>query len=160
VAKISLSQLDVSPCLGCHRCLDTGECILQDDYQVVRDRLIRADIVAFASPAYFWNVPSQAKAFIDRHQSLWAWQALAGPAASKASSQQARRGVLLAVAADPVPQFDGLIQTVDALFRAYGIPLSDKHLITDAFVKDALRDRQAIREAALESGRAAVTNLS
>ena len=67
IEKLSLSELHVEPCDGCRYCLEAGECRIQDDMTgVVLPKLLEADVVVLASPVYFNNVSSYAKAFMDR----------------------------------------------------------------------------------------------
>ncbi len=131
---IILSARNIAPCIGCQRCQSTGECVIEDDFQAVRDRLLAADAMVFSSPVYFWNVPSPAKAFVDRNQSTGARKALARKRGeSVRPSGNSGLGVLLAIAADPTPKFSGLKQTMAALFRAYEFTAWDEMLVTGLF---------------------------
>ncbi len=55
-------------CIGCHACqqLDEYRCVLKDDMTELVATLPEYDTVIIASPVYFFSLPSQAKAFIDR----------------------------------------------------------------------------------------------
>ncbi|MDP8253344.1 MAG: flavodoxin family protein [Candidatus Kaelpia aquatica] len=64
--KIYLHDLDIRPCLGCSNCHKIKECIIEDDHQMVLDKMDKSDIIVFASPTYVSNVTSVAKAFMDR----------------------------------------------------------------------------------------------
>lgn len=66
-----LSKLRISPCTSCDSCKKDGECIIDDDMQLMYKKLLEADFIVFASPVYFGGVSAQLKAFIDRCQSLW-----------------------------------------------------------------------------------------
>jgi len=150
---IVLSDLSVAPCIGCQRCQTTGECVLEDDFQSVRDRLLVADAVILATPIYFWNVPSPAKAFIDRNQSTGARKALAKKRGASVRPDGGRAlGALLAVAADPTPRFVGLKQTAEALFRAYEITAWDEFLVTGLFEPGAARVSKECLESARDLG--------
>ena len=70
--KVSISDLDISPCRECLACEASGECIIQDDTQPVYSKLLKADKIVLASPSFFYGFPAQFKALIDRCQYLWA----------------------------------------------------------------------------------------
>jgi len=69
--KIYLYDLNIKPCLSCLACSDTKKCVIQDDEQIVLDKIADSDVIVFSSPTYWSNIPSQAKAFIDRSGSLF-----------------------------------------------------------------------------------------
>ena len=56
----------VAPCKGCGACKETGGCIQFDAMEIVRPRLIEADLIVFATPIYYWDMNAQLKALIDR----------------------------------------------------------------------------------------------
>jgi multimeric flavodoxin WrbA len=65
------SQMDISPCLNCDSCIDTGECILHDDMDEVYEAIRVGDRFILASPIFFLGLPAHIKALIDRCQSFW-----------------------------------------------------------------------------------------
>jgi len=150
---VFLSTLDVAPCVGCQSCRSTGECVVEDDFQKVRDLLLEADAVVLATPIYFWNLPSPAKAFVDRNQATGARKALAkAQGAPVRPSGETARGVLVGVAADPRPKFDGLKQTVNAFFRAYDIAPWNDLLVTGLFEPSDAISRRDHLDAAFALG--------
>jgi len=158
--KLVVSALRVAPCLGCHRCRDTGKCIQKDAYQTARDAVMRADVVALATPAYFWNLPAQMKAFVDRHQSLWAHRAVsAGRLPSARSGRGEQRGVLLAVAGDPDPRFQGLRQTVDSFFSVYYMKVWEAALFSGLLDIDDVRNHPEMLATAHSLGGRSVLGL-
>ena len=63
---IYLSELTIRPCNGCDACHKFGNCVQQDDFASVRDRIAAADGLILASPNYLFNVSAQLKALLDR----------------------------------------------------------------------------------------------
>ncbi len=158
--KLAVSALRVAPCLGCHRCRDTGECIQKDGYQTARDAAMRADVVALATPVYFWNLPAQTKAFVDRHQSLWAYRdVFAGRLPCARDGRRERRGVLLAIAADLDPRFQGLRQTVDSFFSVYDMKVWEAVLFSGLLNIDDVRNHPEMLAAARSLGGRSVLGL-
>jgi multimeric flavodoxin WrbA len=93
---LQLYKLNLKPCTACGACFATGECILDDDFNVVLSKMIKAQRLIFASPIYFMNVCAQAKILIDRCQCLWASKyILKKPVGS--NDQNTRQAMVIAV---------------------------------------------------------------
>lgn len=76
VTRLRVVELDIHPCTGCDSCLSTGECILADDMAWLVERVMESWHLVLASPVYFYHLPAQLKAFIDRLQPLWVRRSL------------------------------------------------------------------------------------
>lgn len=64
---VELRNLNIGPCKACEACAKTrGECAIQDGFQGLRDRWVKADVVFYSVPVYHLNIPGQFKCFIDR----------------------------------------------------------------------------------------------
>lgn len=73
VESLYLNAKEVNACLGCMKCkevLDRPGCVHDDDGPEIFEKMIRADLVLFASPLYFWGFTAQTKLVIDRSYSL------------------------------------------------------------------------------------------
>lgn len=68
VEIINVTDFEVSPCKGCNACakLDGLTCVQRDGMQRLYPILASADVIAVASPVYFYGISSQLKALIDR----------------------------------------------------------------------------------------------
>ena len=71
VEEIVLNELDFSGCQECGGCEKTGECVVDDDMQMLYKKLAEADRFIVASPIFFGSLPGQLKVMIDRCQCLW-----------------------------------------------------------------------------------------
>ena len=65
---VTLSDYRIGTCRGCRLCFDKGEeaCPLQDDRDVLIDKIAASDGVVFASPNYSFQVSGMLKVFLDR----------------------------------------------------------------------------------------------
>jgi len=64
---VELEGKAIAPCLSCHKCAKTkGECIIEDDFQMVRDHWVNADVILYSVPVYHLSIPGQLKCFLDR----------------------------------------------------------------------------------------------
>lgn len=66
VQKIRLAEKKIAPCAACYGCAENHICVCKDDMAEVLDALKAADVIALASPVYFYSVCAQMKAMIDR----------------------------------------------------------------------------------------------
>ncbi|MBI5231389.1 MAG: flavodoxin family protein [Coriobacteriales bacterium] len=65
---VQLADYSIRTCRGCKVCFDAGEerCPLNDDRDLVLEKLLAADGVVFASPNYSFNISGVLKVFLDR----------------------------------------------------------------------------------------------
>ncbi|RDE11584.1 MAG: hypothetical protein C4K49_11635 [Candidatus Thorarchaeota archaeon] len=63
--KVILSELDISPCKACDRCLK-GVCAQKDDMKGLLDRMQKSHVWVLGTPVYWWGPTAQFKAFLDR----------------------------------------------------------------------------------------------
>ena len=66
VEIISLIKDEVKGCLGCNACRYGKPCVQKDSFNEIVPKIKAADMLAFASPLYFWTISSRIKAFIER----------------------------------------------------------------------------------------------
>lgn len=72
VEKFRLLGKNIKPCLGCNVCQQPGkECVQKDDFKEIADALQKADIVALATPVYFYGMSGQLKTLLDRTYSIY-----------------------------------------------------------------------------------------
>lgn len=116
--KVVAARLDIAGCVACDGCRRDGRCVVQDDFQAVYESLVAADVIALAAPLFFWNLPAQVKALVDRAQCQWARRVvLRQPLPATPAGHIRRRGVFICVGGDRRAQFDGVRLTVRDFFR-------------------------------------------
>ena len=64
--RLDLEDHDVRPCIGCFTCCREDRCPLDDQANLIKERLSSADIILLGTPVYFISPPAQLKAFLDR----------------------------------------------------------------------------------------------
>lgn len=69
--KICLYDKDIGFCKGCLACQRTEKCIIHDDAAAIVERMRQADVVAFATPVYFYEMSGQMKTLLDRTNPLF-----------------------------------------------------------------------------------------
>ena len=72
VEMISLAGRDIRFCKGCLACQTTGRCVICDDADtIVQEKMLHADVLAFATPIYYYGMSGQMKTLLDRANPLY-----------------------------------------------------------------------------------------
>ncbi len=66
VELISLRENKINYCMGCYACRTLGKCFQNDGMNEINEKLLKADVIVFASPIYMYDICGQLKTFIDR----------------------------------------------------------------------------------------------
>ncbi|MDD1705690.1 MAG: flavodoxin family protein [Methanoregulaceae archaeon] len=75
---MDLASLRIEACNACESCSLTGQCVYNDDFFLLYERMIAADGIVLGSPVYIDNVTGQMKVFIDRLADAIHYQTLSG----------------------------------------------------------------------------------
>lgn len=115
VEEVFLRDLKISPCLEIYACRKDGRCPIRDDMQNLYGKIVDTEILALASPVFFYSVSAQAKAFIDRCQAFWSKKYLLQQ--SIAPGKGPRKGVFISVGGSKGEKvFDGALMTMRYFF--------------------------------------------
>lgn len=71
VEKIFLADKTIGFCKGCLTCVKTQRCIIRDDAESVVQEMKTADVIAFATPVYYYGMCGQMKTMLDRSNPLF-----------------------------------------------------------------------------------------
>ncbi len=71
VEKISLTGKNIQFCKGCLACQQLGRCVINDDVNDIMARVLKADVVAWATPIYYYEMSGQMKTLIDRMNAMY-----------------------------------------------------------------------------------------
>jgi multimeric flavodoxin WrbA len=70
VELVNLNETIIKPCISCDggwgKCRREGICIIDDEFQSLRDKIHAADATVFAIPVYWGDLSESAKLFLDR----------------------------------------------------------------------------------------------
>jgi multimeric flavodoxin WrbA len=150
VEKVLVSKLKISPCLEIYACRKDGNCSIKDDMQLLYEKIMETDHIAFASPIFFYGITSQAKAIIDRCQALWIRKHVLGMGKE---DNRVRRGVFISVGATQGKKlFDGAVLTVKYFFDAIGVKYSGDLLVRGVDKKGQIEEHPAALEDAFRLG--------
>ncbi len=114
VEKISLMGKDIRFCKGCLACQKTGKCVIADDAGTIVEKMLEADVIALATPVYYYSVCGQLKTMLDRANPLFS------------ADYRFRDIYLLATAAEDAPE---TVQGTETVVQCW----------VDCFEKAALR---------------------
>lgn len=71
VEFISLRGKRIEFCKGCLACQKTGSCVIQDDANEITEKVLTSQVVAFATPIYYYEMSGQMKTLLDRMNALY-----------------------------------------------------------------------------------------
>jgi multimeric flavodoxin WrbA len=148
IERLYVRDLKIAGCLECGGCDQTGACVIPDDMDLIYPQLQEAEAVFVSAPMFFYGVPAQLKALVDRSQAMWSKRRL-----EKTPEQLKRydggRGYLIAVGATKGKTlFDGSQMMAkyffDALDMSYEGGLFYKGIESKGIIND---HPQALQEA-------------
>ena len=155
IERIVITELKFSPCIECHGCDETGECVLDDDMAKVYPKLLEAGWIILASPIFFYGVTAWTKALIDRVQSLWVRKYRLKLAPE--DQERRRKGFFISVGATRGEKlFDGALLTVKYFFDALGLEFAGQLLFKGVEGKGDIRTHPTALREAFEVGKASV----
>ena len=71
VEKISLVDKEIQFCKGCFGCQKLGRCVMKDDVNDIMTKVLKADVVVWATPIYYYEMSGQMKTLIDRMNAMY-----------------------------------------------------------------------------------------
>lgn len=63
---ISLKGKEIKYCIGCLSCQTKGSCVLKDDVSEIMEKVLKAEVIVFATPIYYYEMSGQMKTLLDR----------------------------------------------------------------------------------------------
>lgn len=67
VRRFDAAFMKIGGCHACQTCFKTGKaCSFDDDFNLIAPAIMEAEAIVFATPVYWYSIPAQIKAVIDR----------------------------------------------------------------------------------------------
>ena len=71
VTRFDAAFLNIGGCHACETCFKTGKaCSFDDDFNTIAPAILEADAIVFTMPVYWYSIPAQIKAVIDKLYAL------------------------------------------------------------------------------------------
>jgi len=71
VEKVSLVGKNIQFCKGCMACQKLGHCVIKDDVNDIMAKVLKSDVVVWATPIYYYEMSGQMKTLIDRMNAMY-----------------------------------------------------------------------------------------
>ena len=71
VEIIYLDDKKINFCKGCMACARLKKCVINDDANIIVDKMKNSDVIVWATPIYYYNMSGQMKTLIDRSNPLY-----------------------------------------------------------------------------------------
>jgi len=156
VEKIVLSKKKISGCLDCKKCNETGVCVIKDDMEAIRKKILEADAIIHSVPLYFWAMTAQMKAYLDRwcafFDANWQWQS------AYAAKMKGKKIGLITVCGDPNPSIsDPIVHSFKNTCEYTGLNLFGI-VKASAFKKGEIAGNEEVKKEAYNLGKRSVKN--
>ena len=67
IKKYNIPDMNIEQCNDCGKCFEADvPCVLEDDFNEIASELVKADVIVFSLPVYFYSIPGKFKMFLDR----------------------------------------------------------------------------------------------
>lgn len=67
VTRFDAAMGNTGGCHACETCFQTGKaCSFDDDFNILAPELLKADVIVFTMPVYWYSIPAQIKGIIDK----------------------------------------------------------------------------------------------
>ena len=146
---IFLREYKLNSCGGCQKCgeLKNGICNLStsDDTQQLFDPLLGSQMLFFVCPIYFYHLPAQFKAFIDRSQAYWVQHRLGSPVMHGLPKRKAYT-ILLCAREKGEKIFQGSLLSLRFFLAPFNIELAEPLLLRNLDRPGDLAARPDIQE--------------
>lgn len=114
VEKLIVAEMNIAPCTSCGVCLETGFCPIRDEMEEEYRHLLSCQAIIVATPVFFYGIPAQLKALVDRCQALWARKERLG----ESLREEKGRALLISVGGTGGSKvFTGVRLTMGLIFR-------------------------------------------
>ncbi len=151
------SEMDISPCTNCGECDETGECIVQDQMKEVYLAIREADRFIISSPIFFFGIPAQLKALIDRCQAIWCEKYLLRKPITE--GPYGRKGLLLLVGGmKKEVGYSCSDATATAFLRTISVPEHEVISFQQVDAKGAIRKHPTALKDVYEAGKRLVSD--
>jgi multimeric flavodoxin WrbA len=159
ISRVYVRDMDISGCLACGGCDNTGKCVIKDDMELIYPLLDNADIIFLASPIYFYSVSGQVKLLIDRSQAMWSKRVLQKDVLSR-KVFNGGNGYMIAVGATRGKNlFEGTQLTAKYFFEALDMSYEGGIFFRRMDKKNAVLENPEALQGAESLGRKAVSLL-
>ena len=143
----TLRALKISDCIGCCQCLRESTCHFQDDMTGLRDAVVDADVLVFASPIYWCEVTALMKKFIDR---LYFYHHK-----GNSSLVAGKKALILTTLGEKDIAYESevLIEFYKRCMRSLDVIILDMLFFPELMEKEAIEQRPDYLEIALNTGK-------
>jgi len=154
VDEIVLRDYQISPCLEIYGCKKDGDCVIKDDFQGVRDRILASRGLMLATPIFFYTVSAHTKMFMDRCQSLWVKKYWIDQTPFNQWTPVRQAFLISAGATKGKKLFDGMLLTMKYFFDVLDMTLWDSLLVRGVDLAGDVLAHPEYMDTAFEKGQA------
>lgn len=151
---VSLNRYKFSPCLACDGCFKEGKCVVNDDMQLIYEKMLKADRIILAAPIFSMGICAQAKSMVDRTQRFWSIKTiLKQDVIPDKDRRPPRKGIFISASgSDHKNVFSGALQVAKYFFLMLEAELTGTYCYSKVDAKGAILDRLDALEEVHDAG--------
>lgn len=151
---ISLNKYKFSPCLACDGCFKEGKCVVNDDMQLIYEKMLKADRIILAAPIFSMGMCAQAKSMIDRTQRFWSTKyILKQNVIPDKDRRYPRKGIFISASgSNHKDVFTGALHVAKYFFLMLEVELTGTYCYNKVDSKGAILDRPDALEEIRDAG--------
>lgn len=140
---VYLNSYKFSPCVACDGCFKEGKCVVNDDMQLIYEKMLKADRIILAAPIFSMGMCAQAKSMIDRTQRFWSTKyILKQNVITDKDNRPPRKGIFISASgSDHKDVFSGAIQVAKYFFLMLETELTGTYCYSKTDAKGAILER-------------------
>lgn len=139
---ININDININGCQACDNCGLDVDCVQEDDFLNVINKISEADVLIFDAPIYFGQICGQGKSFLDRFYSI-----LRNP-----SKDLRKKTVLFFTYGSPQGTFTEYCGTIGGIFERAGFEVQETVDVGDIQPAGSVNDRPEILKKAKDIG--------
>jgi len=155
VEKLLLGNFNVGPCREIYACERDGRCVIDDDFDLFHRKFMAVDRLIIAMPVFFFGVPAQAKALIDRCQCFWVRKYRLKERIPDRGNIRRRGYVLSAGGYNKPHTFDGIRKVMKYFYMTLDMDFAGEVCIEGVDAKGDIEKHPDVLQRAYELGLAA-----
>ena len=139
VKKYNISDMKIEECNDCGRCFEEdAPCVQEDDFNEIANELVKADVIVFSLPVYFYSIPGKFKMFIDKLICFYD---------GNKNISEKQFAIISACGAKDMATFDGVRVPLEKMGKDFGWILLDEILAPGMEKKGDIENTDGIRRA-------------
>lgn len=157
--KVYLKDYHVKPCVLCEQCHQKS-CVLKDDFQLVVEKMIAADVIVISSPVHWIAVTTNVKLIMDRGYSLLEDSFKEVMVLGNSPLNGKIGGIVVCCNSKDIKTYaEPVANSIHLFYKFLGIELAGTILASAGFIEGEVTQNEIVMNQAVELGKKLANSL-